>query len=350
MLSRIVLALFIGLIGWAYQAIQPPPPKICGSPNGPPVISPRIILKDGRHLAYTERGIPKEKARYKIVIVHGLSSSKDFTLPASKKLVEQLGIYFVSFDRAGYGESDPNPKRSVKSEAFDIQELADQLNLGSRFYVLAVSMGGYSIWSCIKYIPHRLAGAALVVPVVNYWWPSFPANLSTVAYNMQLLQDQRTLRIAHHARPFFHFWMTQKWFPSSAAIQGHPDIFSRQDKELIQRMMALNTDGYVQDKARQQGDFESIHRDLMVGFGSWEFDPMEIDNPFPQNEASVHLWQGCDDKLVPLILQRYVAKKLPWIKYHEVPDGGHLLFLADGMSDTILKSLLIGQEPPPVSC
>lgn len=66
-----------------------------------------------------------------------------------------MGIYFVPFDRAGYGESDPNPKRSVKSEAFDIQELADQLELGSKFYVIGVSMGTYSVWSTLKYIPHR---------------------------------------------------------------------------------------------------------------------------------------------------------------------------------------------------
>lgn len=69
--------------------------------------------------------------------------------------MEELGIYFLSYDRAGYGESDPNPKRSVKSEAFDIQELADELEIGEKFYVIGISMGGYAAWSCLKYIPHR---------------------------------------------------------------------------------------------------------------------------------------------------------------------------------------------------
>lgn len=72
-----------------------------------------------------------------------------------QELVERLGIYFVSFDRPGYGESDPNPKRTVKSMALDIEELADQLRLGSKFYVIGISMGGQVIWSCLKYIPHR---------------------------------------------------------------------------------------------------------------------------------------------------------------------------------------------------
>jgi pimeloyl-ACP methyl ester carboxylesterase len=74
----------------------------------------------------------------------------------SQELVEELGICFVSFDRAGYGESDPNPKRTVKSESMDIDELAEQLELGPKFYVIGGSMGGYTAYSCLKYIPHRL--------------------------------------------------------------------------------------------------------------------------------------------------------------------------------------------------
>jgi len=69
--------------------------------------------------------------------------------------VDELGVYLLSFDRAGYGESDPNPKRDVKSEAMDIEELADQLEIGSKFYIVGVSMGGYPTWSCLNYIPHR---------------------------------------------------------------------------------------------------------------------------------------------------------------------------------------------------
>lgn len=70
-------------------------------------------------------------------------------------LVEELGLYFVFFDRAGYGQSDPHPSRTIKSEAYDIQELADKLNLGPKFYVIGVSLGAYSVYSCLKYIPHR---------------------------------------------------------------------------------------------------------------------------------------------------------------------------------------------------
>lgn len=79
---------------------------------------------------------------------------------------------------------------------------------------------------------------------------------------------------------------------------------------------------------------------MKVGFGRWEFDPMEIQNPFPNNEVRVHLWHGEEDMIVPASLPRYIAKKLPWIQYHELPGVGHLLPNYDGKKEAILKSLL----------
>jgi len=51
----------------------------------------------------------------------------------------------------------------VKSEAYDIQELADKLEIGDKFYIIGMSMGGYSAWSCLKYIPHRHVNYLLVL-------------------------------------------------------------------------------------------------------------------------------------------------------------------------------------------
>lgn len=72
-----------------------------------------------------------------------------------QELLEELRIYMVGYDRAGYGESDPNPNRSLRSEASDIAELADALELGPRFYLIGFSLGGHAVWASIKYIPGR---------------------------------------------------------------------------------------------------------------------------------------------------------------------------------------------------
>ncbi|QHO25974.1 uncharacterized protein LOC107476203 [Arachis duranensis] len=340
-LRTTLVVLLIGFLAWAYQVTRPPPPKICGTADGPPVTASRIKLRDGRHLAYEEHGVPKDAAKYKFIYIHGFDSCRHDAVVAKKlspDVIEDLGIYIVAFDRPGYGESDPDPNRTIKSIALDVEELADQLGLGSKFYVVGFSMGGQVVWKCLKYIPHRLAGAVLLAPVVNYWWPDLPANLTNEAYYRQLLQDQWTLRVAHYTPWLTYWWNTQKWFPGLSLIYNNTDILSSQDKELTSTIWS-NKKGHVA-QARQQGEYETLHRDLNIGFGKWDFSPLDLENPFPNNEGSVHLWHGEEDLMVPVIVQRYIAENLPWIQYHELKGSGHLFPYLDGMSDTIIKSLL----------
>lgn len=203
-LKKVVLVGFVGFLAWVYQATKPPPPKTCGSENGPPITAPRIQLKDGRYLAYKEYGVSKDVAKHKIVFVHGFDQCRHDVYAITAKLshvrvlplmlldgfllisinfascrilglfylsglwtqlqdiVESRGIYIVSFDRPGYGESSPDPTRTVKSFALDVEELADQLGLGSKFYVMGFSMGGQAVWGCLKYIPQRCDWFALL--------------------------------------------------------------------------------------------------------------------------------------------------------------------------------------------
>lgn len=344
MFRRIIVILLIGLLAWVYQATSPPPPNLCGSPGGPPVTAPRVKLRDGRHLAYKELGVPKDMAKYKLIVVHGFGSSRLDTSIAPKELLEEMGAYVVFFDRPGYGESDPDPNRTMKSIALDIEELAYHLEFGSKFYVVGFSMGGQVVWGCLKYIPHRLAGAALVAPVVNYWWPGFPANLSTEAYYEQYPSDQWAVRVAHYTPWLTHWWNTQKWFPASSVASGKPK-FSRQDIEILTKL-AVGGQQLDRGYPTQQGKFETLYRDMMVGFGNWEFDPMDINNPFPNKDGSVHLWQGDEDGLVPVSLQRYIAGKLSWIHYHEVSGAGHIFPLDKDMGEAIMKALLLGEKQP----
>ncbi|XP_050227727.1 uncharacterized protein LOC126677237 [Mercurialis annua] len=344
--SKILLVLFVGISAWAFQAIRPPPPKICGSPGGPSITASRIKLRDGRHLAYKEHGVSKDVARFKIIFLHGFDSCRlDGVVAAnlSPEIFEELGIYYLSFDRPGYGESDPHPQRTLKSLTLDIEELADQLGLGSKFYIVGFSMGGELTWSCLKYIPHRLAGATLIAPATNNWWPGFPANLSTEANKLQPPRDQWALSVAHYTPWLSYWWNTQKWFPGFSAIVMHPDILSQQDKEVMAKIGEEKKNNY-RAYVRQQGEAESIYRDLTIAFGTWEFDPMDLENPSSNGEGSVHIWQGDEDGLVPVTLQRYIAQRLPWIHYHEITGSGHLFPMVDGMANKIIKTMLTGEQ------
>ncbi|KAK6926585.1 Alpha/beta hydrolase fold-1 [Dillenia turbinata] len=336
MFTEIAAVLAIVILGWIYKALKPPPPIICGSPGTPPVTSPRVKLSDGRHLAYREIGVPKQDAKYKVIVVHGFASSKDINLPISQEFVEEHRIYILFFDRPGYGESDPDPTRSVKSEAFDIQELADKLQLGSKFYVIGISLGAYPVWSCLNYIPHRH-----VLVVWSISGGSF-CPLLVAFFSSQAIKGG--FKDAADFRPVDFFSSTL--CPSSDLLVDDSKIFSFVEYHVwepsnIQPPRSRDTGEVWEaqlEKITQQGVYESLHRDLIVGYGKWEFDPIDLSDPIP--EGSVHLWQGLQDRIIPLILNRYIRDKLPWIRYHEVPDGGHFMIFNSSTCEAIFRALL----------
>ncbi|KAL2953698.1 hypothetical protein AAZX31_19G179600 [Glycine max] len=313
--GTVLAVLFIGFVAWGYQAIQPPASKICGSPNGSTITAPRIKLRDGRNLAYKEHGVPKDVAKHKIIFVHGFDACRHdayVSKTLSPDVAEKLGVYIVSFDRPGYGESDPDPIQTLKSLALDIEELADKLGLGPN---------------------STLASAVLIAPVLNYWWAGLPANLTTEVFYQQKLQDQWTVCVAHYIPWLTYCWNTQRWFPASSLIADSIDLLSLQDKELLpKRVFKLLT--LVHFISINLGVDAIPETHSIRAEAPW--------NMYGVSLSSVHIWQGDEDLIVPAKVQRYIAQKLPWILYHELQGADHLFPHVDGMSDTIIMSLLSG--------
>lgn len=94
--------------------------------------------------------------------------------------------------------------------------------------------------------------------------------------------------------------------------------------------------------ATQQGIQESFYRDMAVMFGRWpEFEPTDLEEPpFP-----VHVFQGDEDGVVPVQLQRHICRKLGWVNYHELPGVGHFLSAVPGLGDRIVSTLLPAPVP-----
>ncbi|XP_022731620.1 uncharacterized protein LOC111286092 isoform X2 [Durio zibethinus] len=198
-------------------------------------------------------------------------------------------------------------------------------------------MGSYPIWSCLKYIPERLAGVAMVVPVINYRWPSFPVSLTREDYRRSLVK--LLYWIAKHTPRLLQWWVTQKWFPSPSVMEKKPGFFNKRDIEAL-----MKTEGFpmlTKERLRERCVFDTLRNDFLACYGDWDFDPMELSNP---NESCVHIWQGHEDKIVPFELQRYISRKLPWIQYHEVSDGGHFLVHYNGLCEAIVRAMLLGEE------
>ena len=75
-------------------------------------------------------------------------------------------------------------------------------------------------------------------------------------------------------------------------------------------------------------------------FGDWVFDPCDIENPFSSRPGRVHIWQGDEDYLVPVVLQRVIHRCLPWIDYHELKGEGHFIKQREGFPEYSLRTLL----------
>ncbi|KAG9137520.1 hypothetical protein Leryth_016807 [Lithospermum erythrorhizon] len=327
--ERLPWILILLVVVWLYKSFIPPPPKICGTPGGPPITGPRIVLRDGRHLSYEEYGVPKEIAKYKIIYIHGHSTIKNDPLLEALNLFEEFHVYIVGFDRPGYGESDPDPKRTFKSTSLDIEELGDHLKLGTKFYIMGYSAGGALGWGCLKYIPHRLAGIILIAPGFSFWWPSLPSTLVEEAFYQQDQWIQWNILIAHYTPWFIYWWNTQdthKLFPPSNATNS---LRMLSDSDQIM--------DNLQEYSTQQGLYESYLRDGLVLFGDWGFDALNLENPFVGMEGLVHIWQGDRDEDVSVEVQRYIVNNLPWIHYHEVPNVGHKFAFEDDIKYQIFK-------------
>uniref|UniRef100_A0A0A0LY77 AB hydrolase-1 domain-containing protein n=1 Tax=Cucumis sativus TaxID=3659 RepID=A0A0A0LY77_CUCSA len=287
MIFMAVVFTVVSLLGLFFQATQLPPPQNNGESVGLSVSSPRIRLRDGRFLAYRERGVSKNDSINRIIVSHGFGSSKDMNVLATQNVWDRLLCCF-------------------------------------KFHNDIVT----------------LAGAALIVPTVNYWWPSLPHSLISKDYRRQIVQW--AVWLSHYAPGLLYWWITHTWIPSNAVLERNPIFFNDRDIDILKSIPGFPM--LAQNKLRERGVFDTLRHDFMVAFGEWGFDPMRLSNPFPENGSSVHIWQGYEDRVVPFQLQRYVSGKLPWIQYHEVPDGGHLIVHYRGLFATILRALLLGEE------
>jgi pimeloyl-ACP methyl ester carboxylesterase len=81
-------------------------------------------------------------------------------------------VFLVTYDRPGYGRSDPQPGRRVVDAAADVAALADHLGLEG-FAVLGGSGGGPHALACTAELGGRVRRTAVVAGVAPATMPGF---------------------------------------------------------------------------------------------------------------------------------------------------------------------------------
>lgn len=280
-----------------------------------------ITLRDSRTLGYAEYGAPGGTP---VMSFHGFPGSR-ITSRIGHEAAVRRGVRVIAPDRPGMGLSSYQPHRRMMDWPGDVAQLADALGL-QRFAVMGVSGGGPYVAACALAIPDRLTAAAIVSGVGPMDRPGgtdgmlrmnkvlfgvqrrFPPAGRTIVW-LQFLVMRRI-----GARGFERFAKTLP--PADQAIASRPevrDLFIADLREAFRhgaRGAALENRLYASD---------------------WGFRLQDIRMP-------VHLWQGEDDRNVPLAHGRYQAEAIPDCRARFYPGEGHLLLVdrIDEIIDTLL--------------
>ena len=121
-----------------------------------------VLASDGRRLAFCEWG---DLGGAPVFYLHGTPGSR--YLRHVGDLYADAGLHVITYDRPGYGLSDPVPGRIVADTAADVAAIADHLGL-DRFSVAGVSAGGVHALAVAAVLPERVSRCVGLKAVAPY--------------------------------------------------------------------------------------------------------------------------------------------------------------------------------------
>ncbi len=226
------------------------------------------------------------------------------------------GIRLVSYDRPGYGGSDPQPGRSVASAIDDVAAIADALGV-ERFAVLGLSGGGPHALACAALLGDRVAAAAVLGTVapfdaegLNFFadmgrdnWVEFGATLAGRATLEPLLAAEVRERAAA---------------PAASVADGIRTLISAPDQAVL--------DGGLTDWLHA-----TMVRGTAPGPGGWVDDDLAFVEPWGFDlraiAVPVLVWHGRQDRFVPVSHGEWVAGAIPRAQARITDEDGHLTLI-----------------------
>jgi pimeloyl-ACP methyl ester carboxylesterase len=278
----------------------------------------RVRAGDGRTLRVVEDGDPEGVP---VLVQHGTPGEGSLYEPHIDD-ARAHRIRLLGYDRPGYGDSTPQPGRSVADCARDVEAIADAFEL-ERLAVWGISGGG----------PHALAcGALLTGRVVAV------ASLASVgpvdAEGLDWLDGMGDDNIDEFG----------------AAQQGREVLASYLEEKRVERLAGdagklqeeLRTLLTPADAAALTGEFAefvdgSMRRALEPGVEGWLDDDVAFATPWGFDVATVDvpvlLWHGEQDLFVPIAHGRWLCERLPNVQPRLSAEDGHLTLVTRRIPD-----------------
>jgi pimeloyl-ACP methyl ester carboxylesterase len=263
---------------------------------------------DGRQLAVRDSGNP---SGHPVVYLHGTPGSRVGPFPRGRVLYE-LGVRLISFDRPGYGGSDRQPGRRVADVARDVESIVDELELG-RFAVVGRSGGGPHALACAALLPGRVTRAGVLVSLA----PSAAEGLDWFAGMAE--SNVREFTMAASEPDVLMAMLAQVADEIKADPTSHVSTLGLEMPEVDRRVVA---DTGI--RALLAKNFAEALRNSEAG---WVDDNLAFCRPWGFNLSDIHvpvlLWHGENDVFSPVAHTRWLAGRIPGAELWVGPDAGH---------------------------
>ena len=230
----------------------------------------------------------------------------------------QRGLRHVLYLRPGYGESERCGGRTVADCAADVAAVADALGV-ERFYTAGRSGGGPHALATAALLPDRVIAAATIAGCA----PRDAEGLDWLAGMAQENLDELAAAEAGEREllAFIEPFRTKLISADAADLHAEfGDLLSDVDRSVM-------TGEFAEYEA------ESMRAGLSHGVWGWFDDDIELisDWGFDLSDIScpVTIWQGAQDRMVPLAHGEWLASHIPGARANLLADHGHLSLALD---------------------
>lgn len=244
-------------------------------------------------------------------LLHGTPGSRLGPLPLGRVLY-QLGVRLITFDRPGYGWSDRLISRTVADVVPDVRAIADALGI-DKFAVVGRSGGGPHALACAALLPERVTRAGVLVSLAPWAaegldWFAGMADSNVREYTAAASQPEvltaRLVRAAARIRadPASHVAALSQEMPEAdrriVADTGIRALLAENFAEALRE----SADGWIDD--------------ALAFCAPWGFSLEDIQVP-------VLLWHGENDVFSPVAHARWLAEQIPGAIMSIRPHGAH---------------------------
>lgn len=282
-------------------------------------IDESLRLSDGRHLAYRVYGWTSGEPVY---FFHGFPGSR-LQAAMLHGPATRAGVALVTFDRPGFGRSDPADAPSVDCVIPDVADLADHLG-HRRFAVVGASCGGPYALATARLMPHRVSAVGLLAGM----GPMNRPELRTA--QMPLLRALFGLARWHPllVSPLLAAdWMMFRGQPERA-VRALSSMLTAPDRLLLESD-ALVRHAFAADLA------EAYRQGIGGAMAEARRIACHAAPSLHGIEAPVHVFQGGHDRHVPPAMGRFMAERLPRGQLHYFDDEGHLSVAVNRFDDCL---------------